>query len=288
MDWTLAFGAALTTGGLFVLYGLRAQKAWRASVRRELLAYLGVVRPQWEVAGVTGDRLDLRLPGGEEVTCRLQRLVAAAGATPANDLAARHALFAAWLGVLEEHVRSLALDAERDLPRLRPRLVPAAFVAAQEGRAALPCADLGAGDLRVVFVLDGRESVRYLNAEALAELGLDVARALALARENLRDSLPQSTVREVVDGGAERRVAVGDTYDAARVLVVGEHLAVGERVVARIPDRDTLVLSPWPDDGNFGPASQGAGAAGDRDPLCATPLAVSALGITAAAGSRTG
>ena len=55
----------------------------------------------------------------------------------------------------------------------------------------------------------------------------------------------------VVEGKTANAVKAMDSFDAARVLLVPNHLREGEAVAAAIPDRDTLFLAPLPADGDW-------------------------------------
>ncbi len=86
---------------------------------------------------------------------------------------------------------------------------------------------------------------------------LEAAGLHALALENLRKNFPAEAVRKVVEQGEGTALKLGDSYDAARLLLVPEHLRDGEEVAALIPDQDSLVLAPVPGDGDWGRLREG-------------------------------
>jgi hypothetical protein len=73
-----------------------------------------------------------------------------------------------------------------------------------------------------------------------------------------------------------------DSFDAARLLLVPGYLEAGERLVALIPDRDTLVLTTPPADDDWAGLRTLAVTA-DGDPLYPEPLVVTSAGIARAA-----
>jgi uncharacterized protein YtpQ (UPF0354 family) len=124
-------------------------------------------------------------------------------------------------------------------------------------------------------------SVAYLSSSQLAELGLDSAAALKIAKENLGRSFDSALVRSTVEKPNLNVVKALDTYDAARLLLVPALLKPGEALAAMIPDRDTLVLAQAPKDDNWdGLTKLARNAAGD--PLFRKPIFVTSEGFSAA------
>jgi uncharacterized protein YtpQ (UPF0354 family) len=124
-------------------------------------------------------------------------------------------------------------------------------------------------------------SVAYLSSSQLAELGLDSAAALKIAKENLGRSFDSALVRSTVEKPNLNVVKALDTYDAARLLLVPALLKPGEALAAMIPDRDTLVLAQAPKDDNWdGLTKLARNAAGD--PLFRKPILVTSEGFSAA------
>ena len=92
--------------------------------------------------------------------------------------------------------------------------------------------------------VDGEGSVRFLVDGDLKALGLSQAELSAQAKKNLA----RTTSVEMLRGGLTALLAVntGDSFDAARLLLVPDALRPGEAVAASVPDRDLLILSPVP------------------------------------------
>src|SRR5262249_51190113 len=70
-------------------------------------------------------------------------------------------------------------------------------------------------------------------------------------RANLAKVFSGDAVRSVFRENALVRIATLDSFDAARLLLVPEHLEDGEAIAAVIPDRDTLALLPVPQDNDW-------------------------------------
>jgi hypothetical protein len=115
------------------------------------------------------------------------------------------------------------------------------------------------------------------------ELGLDLDSLHRRALENLARTFAPHGVRAVIDERSLVTVKSGDSYDAARLLLVGRHLGEGEAVLAAIPDRDSLVLIPLPDDeSDLSTLAKLAKTRGGARPICNQLLKVTKDGITLA------
>jgi len=268
-----------------VLYGRRAARGWRAAFRGEFIAYLKREAPEFEVVDERDRDLDIRGPDGSTGTVNLARLFEAGTRIPPEDSAAREALFAHWAKMLRERRSVDSLDPVQDRGRVMPRIVPDDAVrqlrtaVGTKGKtlSALP---LGVGGLSVVMVLDSEASVAYLSDDMLAELHVSAEDAFRLAKENLARSMDMAAVvQSVLEGGSLSVLKGGDSYDAARLLLVPGVLAEGQELAAAIPDRDTLVLTTVPADGDWGKIRKLARTpAGDV--LWREPLRVTRDGIT--------
>ena len=87
----------------------------------------------------------------------------------------------------------------------------------------------------------------HVNAE---QLGLDDAGLDALALRNLASRTPEEIVQRALAGDMAM-VCLGDGHDAARVLAAAELLAEDQELAALLPDRESLVLAPVPEDGDW-------------------------------------
>ena len=287
--WTWAgCGVAALVAIVALLFG--ARRSWRTSVRQELVDHLRRTAPELAITAIHPDRLELAVPGAAPdagATFYLARLYQRIAELPAGDTpelrAGRAAVYDTIVATIRDGATGLeSLDAEAERANVMPRLLTDRALAgmrAQVGAGkALPSLPSGVAGLSIVFVLDREASVAYLTGELLAELKLTPESALDLARVNLARTFSRDVVRSAV---ASRNISVVkslDSFDAARLLLVPGYLDAGESLVALIPDRDTLVLTAPPEDGDWHGLRKLANVA-DGDPLWAEPLIVTSAGI---------
>jgi hypothetical protein len=277
----------------FVALVLASWRSYRKGVRRELVEYLQKHAPDVRIVAVHGDRLELRLEGGAAeggtfYFARLYQMIAGLpGGTTEENQAAREALYANVLKTLRDSSGLDALDPEAERSNVMPRLLHDGGVSGlrrtmEASGQRLPVLPSGVAGLSIVLVLDREAAVAYVTEEMLAELGLSPEQALELARTNLAQRFSRDVVRQAVAGGAVNVVKSGDTFDAARLLLVPGYLEAGESLAAIVPDRDTLVLTSPPADGDWAALRRIAHAA-DGDPLYPEPIVVTPAGLTRAA-----
>jgi hypothetical protein len=270
----------------FVALGMRAARGWRAAFRGEFMRYLREHAPEFEVVAERDRELEVRGPDGTTGTLNLARLFEAGTGIPNDDTAARDTLFAHWVKMLRERRSLDSLDPERDRAQVMPRIVVDDMV--RQLRSAigtkgktLTAAPIGVDGLSVVLVLDSEASVAYLSDDMLAELKLSAEEALAVAKQNLAAKMDvAAVVRSVLEGNSISVVKGGDSYDAARLLLVPGALADGQELAAAIPDRDTLVLAPAPRDGDWS-AMRKMARTPAGDVLWGEPLRVTRSGMAA-------
>jgi hypothetical protein len=267
--------------GFFLMFA--SWKHYRTSIRRDFLAYLEAERPELQVDDVDSERIIVSTEEGGHGSLYLDRLYSASTSIKLEDKESLRELFAQYADTIAEGQQALSVDAERDRGRIYPRIVRrdwALEAARQVGSDPLPFVPLGPDGLDVVFVLDSENSVAYLQSEQLADLGMSPEEAFELAVANLGKSFRPEAVRPIVEEGSMSVVKSEDTYDAARLLLIPDSLQEGESVAALIPDRDTLVLTPVPDDGDWRSLTKLAKSA-DGDPLWMEPLVVTPHGVAA-------
>lgn len=165
-----------------------------------------------------------------------------------------------------------------DGEHILPRLVNAEHLAELRSSAQLPAVALGDTGLWVVFVRDSESAVAYINDTHFAELGVTLERLQEQAVENLLKKGPANFARAVVEKETLFVLKAGDTFDAARLLLVPGQLSAGEELVAIVPDRDTLALLPVPKDGDFQALTKMAETPAGP-PLLNRPLRVSQRGF---------
>jgi hypothetical protein len=80
--------------------------------------------------------------------------------------------------------------------------------------------------------------------EELSDYGGEVAPLHQRALDGLRRDFPQGLVDTARESGSGAAIQLEDSHDAARLLLVPEHLEPGEELVALVPHRDLLLLLP--------------------------------------------
>jgi hypothetical protein len=242
---------AWVIAGVLVLVGLFrvAQASFRRDVQDQFLVYLRTHHPEWSASASGRDAIVVRLEVIGESTMHLDRLFREIMAAHVKTFDERSPVFQRFAETLAQHARDATPSLDRDGERILPRLVPAdslATLSEQVCHTAHPQTGL-----LVVYVLDSPSSVTYVNEDMRTALGLSLAELHARALENLRPRFPDAVVRDVLATGQMAAVKTQDTYDAARALLIPQLLGADEKVVVAIPDRDTLVILPYPVDSDL-------------------------------------
>ena len=290
--WT---GLGLAGVAALVALLVAARRFGRAEVRQELVEHLRRTAPDIEIAAIHRDRLELVMPGASpdaRATLYLARAYQQVAELPAADTpeqrAGRAGIYDRIVAAIRDGATGLqSLDADAERPNVMPRLINDDALAALRGQVApsgktLPSLPSGAAGLSIVFVLDRESAVAYLTSDLLAELKLTPDEALIVGRANLARTFGRDVVRSAVGSTTINIVKVGDSFDASRLLLVPGYLEAGESLVALVPDRDTLVLTRPPGDGDWSRLRTLAHAAAG-DPLCPEPLLVTPAGFGRAA-----
>lgn len=276
VDWAMASWWALLAGLLLLAVWWRWRTpADRDTIRREFSARL---RQRWPGSQVLEDPpwLIVRRSNGGEGRYNLVNLAGDA-ARARLDSRARQQMYDRWLDGDPERDANAPFEEVRS--RVLPRLVTGPQLEQLREMRALPSRELAGADLQVVYVVDSPYSVMFINNEMAEHYGLDSEALHALALENLRPRLPANLVRDVIAERKMIRIMSGDTFEAARLLIVPEHLRDDEEVAAILPDRDILLLAPVPDDEVWQAYGRLAGElTGGEHPLLLRVLRVTATG----------
>lgn len=240
MKYFAIISAALLALGLLavVLHGRR-----KPSIRDQFIAELSAAQPDWHLDRTSADVLEVSIPGRDgSITYNLQRLDARfeherpAGRTEIDEFLKRQ------LGALKEAAAAGDLSRSIDRTRIYPRIVSAETLGQYQKTIDLPCRKLDETGLAVLYAEDLENSVRFIDRKAAraAELTDDLLHDLALS--NLRRSSSGADFRSKAEKRAIVRIALLDSYDAARILLVPETLEPGHSAGVVIPDRDTFLL----------------------------------------------
>lgn len=271
----LALAALLVWLGRRVLLRVRMRQAL-LMIHRVLQEQL----PECAIQGVEDGMLVLAPPQGEGVRVNLHRLIELAMA-PGETAAEREQHLTEFCMAMAEAHAEGQTQAPLELERLRPRLLDRDTLTDLRRQADydnLPAHPLGSSGLYAVLVQDSPRSVRFLHRKQVQDLPEPFDRTLRTAQGALDSPRFREAVRNCVQSGHRVVFQSGDSYDAARLLLIPQLLHPGESLVALVPDRDTLALAPLPST----PQERAellalASQQGDR-PLLDMPLVVSTEG----------
>lgn len=133
----------------------------------------------------------------------------------------------------------------------------------------------------LLYVIAGSEPAAYLPEAAVREAGIDVRALHGVAIAVLRQRLDPRPVERALAGEVVE-VRPADGCGAARLLLLPELLAPGQRLAALALDPATLLLAP-PAEGERLAARVRAGGPEPREALLDAVLEVSAEGVAVAA-----
>ena len=236
--------------GAVVAFFASARRSYRTMLRREFRAYLDEHLEDVEIVVEHADRFEMRMGDGEGTInlLNLYTKITEAGASTEEE---RKEFYEVYAGMIREQQGAEDFSLATHGERILPRVVPAGFVEAMPEKGRPVHRQFEGTGLSVVWVIDSEHSVRYIDEEMRASLGIDAEEIDALGLENLRKTFSGDVVRRAVEEGSMAMVKAMDTFDAARILLIPEHLREGESVAALIPDRDTLCIGPIPPDGDW-------------------------------------
>lgn len=146
------------------------------------------------------------------------------------------------------------VSVERHRPWIRPKLITGDDLLTRQQIDPLPSTPLGDTGLHVIYVVAGENAPLSfaVTAEQMSQLGFANAAEL---HQHAADQLVPHTPREAIDNVLQRGEAsalgMHDGFVAARVLAVQKMLAPDDSLVALIPDPDSCVLLPVPEDGDW-------------------------------------
>jgi len=239
--WIVLAGLAIPYA-IFRWYYARFRRVCR-NVRAELTEFLKAHHPDIQVIGEQKGNLLLRMSSGEERLWELVDVFVAVARLPGmgRDPGARQRIY-------EKAVELLILSGPLSLAthggKVKLHLVKPEFLATAPAGAVVPHTPFPSLGLVALYVLDLPQNTRFLTDRESKTLGLDVAGLHNLALENLRKDFPRQMVADAIKGESGTAICSGDTFDAARLLLIPECLKDGEALVALVPHRDMLVLGP--------------------------------------------
>lgn len=144
---------------------------------------------------------------------------------------------------------------------LNPKLITHDDLLARQQVASLPSTPLGNTGLHVIYVVDGENAplVFALTTEHMSQLNFASVEELhEHAVNRLVEFTPQKAIDTVLEQGEASVLGMHDGYVAARVLAVQRMLKPDTALVALLPDRDSCILLPVPEDNDWSPVRKSA------------------------------
>jgi uncharacterized protein YtpQ (UPF0354 family) len=279
----IAVGVTLVLGGLVVAWlNLRRRGRPRLSdeeIQREVVEHLRRTLPSVTIATEKPREIKLAGPNDQEATMFLDNLIAAVNASRGRmeDRERIYGEFSRPLRVFAGVDTRPSLNDQID--KILPRLVHREYLENMGGAEVLN-RRLGETPLHVAYVVDEEASVRFVTVKDLEELGMSAEQLDELAMKNFRPKLPEGAYRDIMErAGKATILSEGDSFDASRLLLVMERLGPGEVIAAAVPDRDTLVIVPRPDEATWAKLETVAATPRSSRVILGRPLRVTSLGI---------
>lgn len=217
-------------------------------VREELTERLRREHPEVQVQGERLGNLVVRMPDGSERLWEMADIYGAVAHLPGmgSDPAGREKIYAGAIETLLTSAPAPTDPVTRETHEtfLKPQWVPVAALGEQSEGDVLPYHELPELGLAVIYVLDLPLRRRPITEADRAALGMDPRDLHRAALANLRSSLSREMLAGALEEGSGAAFQTGDTFDAARLLLVPELLQPGEELLALIPHRDLLLLLP--------------------------------------------
>jgi uncharacterized protein YtpQ (UPF0354 family) len=280
----ISIGVVLILAGVVLAWSnyLARRRGPRLSddqIQQEVVAHLARTLPTLKVVELKPREIKLHNASGEEATMYLENLIASINASRGRDedRARIYDEFTRPLGQYAGVVQVAPIATQT--ASIFPRLVHREYLD-QMAPGDPVHRRIGETPLHVAYVLDEENSVRFITSKDLAELAMTQEQLEALAMGNFRPRLPEKSFREIMERpGKATVISTGDSYDASRVLLLMEHLGAGEVLGVAVPDRDTLVVVPQPDDAAWASLAGIAAKPRSSRVMLGRPLRITSLGM---------
>lgn len=261
----------------------RSSSEWREMIRREMLDYFAEHDPETKVIELgdnelrAGPKNEWPNWGKDQFTIYLDNTFDILSRLDPSDVEGRKEYYAKFVAMLAESRHVTTLHPDRDRPNILPRIMREEHVASYNATVTMPSRPFGLEGLSIAYVINQPSSVAYVGHKSLAELELTEDELFNAALSNLRKTWNLEGIRQTIEQRGIGLIKSGDTFDAARLLLVPECLHEGESIHALIPDLHTLVLLPVID-GHTWPAEMREPGEGDQ-PLCDRVIVVTPSGF---------
>ncbi len=216
----------------------------QGKIRDEFVEYLRAHFAQYTITEIHPESLRIDRPGLGDHQLFLRSLFAAIEEFEGeSNLEQRHEVFAKFAESLSSGEKLLSMTCDDRLQNVMPRLMHRLQIEGMEKQVqiGIPNIPIENTPLCVAFVIDMPQSVAFVNHEILKELEVDIDELYKAAVEHLDDEKFGGVIRSL-EPDTLGAIKTGDSYDAARALLIPKYLSEGESLVIAVPDRDSLML----------------------------------------------
>ena len=222
-------------------------------LRRELIDFITEKFSDFEVTEQRSDSVIAVGPEGGEHQIFLANIHTAVNDLEENTLENRNRIYDTFTRAMASTETLIDSPGEQLATQLMPRIIHMDQLRGMMDQigVAIPHRTLGAMPLVVVYVIDLPESVAFVNDETALKLQMTEAE---MYDRGLRNLDPEGVFGKKVEQFESGQIAVvktGDSYDAARLLLVPQSMDPNMTICAAIPDRDTLVMAVMDTDSVF-------------------------------------
>jgi uncharacterized protein YtpQ (UPF0354 family) len=208
---------------------------------------------EFTITEVHPEYLRIDRPGMGDHQLFLQSLFAAIeGIEGEVTQESRDEVFAKFAESLWSGERLLEMTGDDRLKKVMPRLMHRIQIESmeQQVKIGIPNIPIENTPLCIAFVIDMPQSVAFVNHDILRELGVTLDDLHAAAVEHLDDDRFGEVIR-TLEPDTLGAIKTGDSYDAARALLIPKYLEEGQSILIAIPDRDSLMLLRSQSPGRF-------------------------------------
>ncbi len=264
MKWFFLFSAV--AGGV-ILSMIAAPLSRRKKIAAEFAAYIKARRPDISINRITTSHIHFQSDHVKNGQIDLHKIMTGCTALKAEDREGRRNIYEWFFNSVLVNDGIETFSREKHAEHILPQLIRAEHLTFFTKRCPMPHRRLDGLPLCILYVADSEQNMQYITEEALRELEMPPGELHELALANLRKLFPEQAVRIVVDHHSMNLIAAHDCYDAARLLLVPGYLNEDEKLLAMIPDRDTLGLAPVPESGDMTGVEQLANTPFNEDKL---------------------
>jgi uncharacterized protein YtpQ (UPF0354 family) len=251
-------------------------RSWKAMIRKEIITYIREKHPEIEIVSEKKKAIVVKF-GDEQAEGLLGKIYDSCAKSRSPE--ARQAIYEEYITALKDGPKNNeTISLETHGSKIMPRLITQKSLEKLCRVDEIPNRPFACTDLLIVYVLDYQQSVVYISAKQLMQMGIHEDQLYEIAIANIEKTFPAQAIKNVLEKQTLSAIKMMDSYDAARILALPKFLPEGVEVVALIPDKDILAVTTVPVDGDWNKLKKLARTPSGK-PLCENPLIVSRNGF---------